>query len=223
MPMFLFSGAFFPISQLGDFAWIAYLTPIWHGVDLTRMLTTGTGRALAGARSHRATCWRGRSSAGSTPSAASAGGCRNDHDPGTAGHARSARAAHLRRAPLARRRAQLHGLPTRLGRLRHRHARADPLPVLDRHRRRRAGGGLHACATARRVGLRRLRRAGHAGHLGHERRALRCDVQHLLQDEVRQAVRRDARHSADAARRGARGDHLGAAAWRAATRRSSSW
>jgi len=41
MPMFLFSGAFFPISQLGAFAWIAYVTPIWHGVDLTRMLTAG--------------------------------------------------------------------------------------------------------------------------------------------------------------------------------------
>ncbi len=42
MPMFLFSGAFFPISQLGRLAWIAYLTPIWNGVDLARMLTTGT-------------------------------------------------------------------------------------------------------------------------------------------------------------------------------------
>jgi lipooligosaccharide transport system permease protein len=41
VPMFLFSGAFFPVSQLGAFAWLAYLTPIWHGVNLTRMLTTG--------------------------------------------------------------------------------------------------------------------------------------------------------------------------------------
>jgi lipooligosaccharide transport system permease protein len=41
IPMMLFSGAFFPVSQLGAFAWLAYLTPIWHGVDLTRMLTTG--------------------------------------------------------------------------------------------------------------------------------------------------------------------------------------
>ncbi len=41
MPMFLFSGAFFPISQLGRLAWIAYLTPIWNGVQLTRMLTLG--------------------------------------------------------------------------------------------------------------------------------------------------------------------------------------
>lgn len=42
MPMMLFSGAFFPVSQLGAIAWLAYLTPIWHGVDLCRMLTTGT-------------------------------------------------------------------------------------------------------------------------------------------------------------------------------------
>lgn len=53
MPMFLFSGAFFPITQLGAFAWIAYLTPIWHGVDLTRMLTTGQVEAW-GALGHLA-------------------------------------------------------------------------------------------------------------------------------------------------------------------------
>jgi lipooligosaccharide transport system permease protein len=45
MPMFLFSGAFFPLSQLPSAAaWLAYLTPIWHGVDLTRMLTLGTAQ-----------------------------------------------------------------------------------------------------------------------------------------------------------------------------------
>jgi lipooligosaccharide transport system permease protein len=42
LPMFLFSGAFFPISQLPTaVAWVAYVTPIWHGVDLSRMLTLG--------------------------------------------------------------------------------------------------------------------------------------------------------------------------------------
>lgn len=47
MPMFLFSGAFFPISQLpAGVAWLAYLTPIWHGVDLARMLTLDTVRWL---------------------------------------------------------------------------------------------------------------------------------------------------------------------------------
>lgn len=48
MPMSLFSGAFFPITQLPDaVAWLAYATPIWHGVELSRMLTTGDVDTLA--------------------------------------------------------------------------------------------------------------------------------------------------------------------------------
>jgi lipooligosaccharide transport system permease protein len=42
IPMFLFSGAFFPVSNLD--AWmeaVAKVTPLWHGVDLTRMLVLG--------------------------------------------------------------------------------------------------------------------------------------------------------------------------------------
>jgi lipooligosaccharide transport system permease protein len=43
IPLFLFSGAFFPISNLGPvMEWLARLTPLWHGVDLTRMLVLGT-------------------------------------------------------------------------------------------------------------------------------------------------------------------------------------
>lgn len=42
IPMFLFSGAFFPVSNLDPvLEWLARLTPLWHGVDLTRMLTLG--------------------------------------------------------------------------------------------------------------------------------------------------------------------------------------
>lgn len=42
VPMFLFSGAFFPISNLpAAMEWLAVATPLWHGVDLTRMLTLG--------------------------------------------------------------------------------------------------------------------------------------------------------------------------------------
>jgi lipooligosaccharide transport system permease protein len=42
IPMFLFSGAFFPVSQMpAAIEWLAYLTPVWHGVELARMLTTG--------------------------------------------------------------------------------------------------------------------------------------------------------------------------------------
>ncbi|MDP9443363.1 MAG: ABC transporter permease [Actinomycetota bacterium] len=42
IPMFLFSGAFFPVQQLPDvMEWLAYLTPLWHGVELTRGLVLG--------------------------------------------------------------------------------------------------------------------------------------------------------------------------------------
>jgi lipooligosaccharide transport system permease protein len=39
IPLFLFSGSFFPIGNLGHWgAWVARCTPLWHGVNLTRML-----------------------------------------------------------------------------------------------------------------------------------------------------------------------------------------
>jgi lipooligosaccharide transport system permease protein len=45
IPLFLFSGAFFPISNLSPpLEWVARLTPLWHGVDLTRMLVLGQVR-----------------------------------------------------------------------------------------------------------------------------------------------------------------------------------
>ncbi len=54
IPLFLFSGTFFPIAQLP--AWIrplAYITPLWHGVALCRALDLGTAD-LAGALGHLA-------------------------------------------------------------------------------------------------------------------------------------------------------------------------
>jgi lipooligosaccharide transport system permease protein len=43
VPMFLFSGTFFPVSRLPlPLEWAAYATPLWHGVDLCRGLTLGT-------------------------------------------------------------------------------------------------------------------------------------------------------------------------------------
>lgn len=43
MPLFLFSGTFFPIESLPSFIQpIAWLSPLWHGVDLTRGLVLGT-------------------------------------------------------------------------------------------------------------------------------------------------------------------------------------
>ena len=42
IPMFLFSGVFFPISQLPRLLEIiAYATPLWHGVELTRAVALG--------------------------------------------------------------------------------------------------------------------------------------------------------------------------------------
>jgi lipooligosaccharide transport system permease protein len=42
IPMFLFSGTFFPVSQLPDWLEpVAWATPLWHGVELCRDLTSG--------------------------------------------------------------------------------------------------------------------------------------------------------------------------------------
>jgi lipooligosaccharide transport system permease protein len=43
VPMFLFSGTFFPVSRLHTpLRQIAYATPLFHGVNLCRGLTLGT-------------------------------------------------------------------------------------------------------------------------------------------------------------------------------------
>jgi lipooligosaccharide transport system permease protein len=47
LPIFLFSGTFFPIERLPDWLEpIAWATPLWHGVELCRDLTTGEIEAL---------------------------------------------------------------------------------------------------------------------------------------------------------------------------------
>jgi lipooligosaccharide transport system permease protein len=43
LPLFLFSGTFFPISQLpGWMQAVAWVSPLWHGVVLCRSATTAT-------------------------------------------------------------------------------------------------------------------------------------------------------------------------------------
>jgi lipooligosaccharide transport system permease protein len=43
VPLFLFGGVFYPVTQLPlVFEQIAYLTPLWHGVALSRGLALGT-------------------------------------------------------------------------------------------------------------------------------------------------------------------------------------
>jgi lipooligosaccharide transport system permease protein len=48
VPLFLFSGTFFPVSELPD--WLeplCVLSPLWHGVELCRAATTGVGDGWA--------------------------------------------------------------------------------------------------------------------------------------------------------------------------------
>jgi lipooligosaccharide transport system permease protein len=53
IPLMLFSGTFFPLSQLpGWLRPVAYATPLWHGVALCRSLSLGTGLGLLGALGH---------------------------------------------------------------------------------------------------------------------------------------------------------------------------
>jgi lipooligosaccharide transport system permease protein len=50
IPMFLFAGTFFPVSQLPDWLEpVAWTMPLWHGVEVCRMLTTGDVDWLAAA------------------------------------------------------------------------------------------------------------------------------------------------------------------------------
>jgi lipooligosaccharide transport system permease protein len=47
VPMFLFSGTFFPVSRLPAAVQpVAWVTPLWHGVALCRGFTLGTVQAL---------------------------------------------------------------------------------------------------------------------------------------------------------------------------------
>ena len=75
IPMFLFSGAFFPIANLPPaLEWLARLTPLWHGVDLTRMLTLGTLDVPPALRARRLPGWRSRPPATGGSGAGSRGG-----------------------------------------------------------------------------------------------------------------------------------------------------
>lgn len=49
LPMFLFSGTFFPVSQLpAALRPLAWVTPLWHGVELARGLALGRLGGLSG-------------------------------------------------------------------------------------------------------------------------------------------------------------------------------
>ena len=43
MPLFLFSGTFFPLDTLPwAVRWIGWISPVWHGTELGRVFTYGT-------------------------------------------------------------------------------------------------------------------------------------------------------------------------------------
>ena len=47
VPLYLFSGVFFPADSLPTLLqWLVRAFPLWHGVELARAATTGTGGAL---------------------------------------------------------------------------------------------------------------------------------------------------------------------------------
>lgn len=47
IPMTLFAGVFFPVEQLPLAArWVAYVSPLWHGVELSRAATLGLPTAI---------------------------------------------------------------------------------------------------------------------------------------------------------------------------------
>lgn len=47
VPMFLFSGTFYPVTRLPEaLQWVAFATPLWHGVELCRDLTLGPAPLL---------------------------------------------------------------------------------------------------------------------------------------------------------------------------------
>ncbi len=52
-PLFLFGGAFFPLSQLPlVIRWFGYTTPLWHGVELCRAWATGSSLGALAALAH---------------------------------------------------------------------------------------------------------------------------------------------------------------------------
>ncbi|MCR2785143.1 MULTISPECIES: ABC transporter permease [unclassified Microbacterium] len=55
MPMFLFSGTFYPLSNLPDWLeWIGWVSPLWHATQAGRILTYGAPEQLPAVLGHTA-------------------------------------------------------------------------------------------------------------------------------------------------------------------------
>ena len=67
MPLFLFSGTFFPLDTLPlAVRWIGWISPIWHGTELGRVFTYGyQEEAAADDRPTLFSCWPSPPAAGS--------------------------------------------------------------------------------------------------------------------------------------------------------------
>ena len=152
VPLFLFSGTFFPISQLPD--WLeplAWVTPLWHGVELCRDLATGDVAARRDRAPRRRISSPSSSSASPSRCAAARGSSSCEH----VRHAvpRPAAPAARHASLLAPRRAQPRELPRLLARLRLGLLRAALLPPRPRRRRRArssatSSSGARRCRTA---------------------------------------------------------------------------
>jgi lipooligosaccharide transport system permease protein len=47
MPLFLFSGTFYPLEQMPIFLqWIGWISPLWHATNLGRFLTYGSNVSI---------------------------------------------------------------------------------------------------------------------------------------------------------------------------------
>ena len=55
MPMFLFAGTFFPLSELpGYLHWVGWISPVWHGTELARVASYGASMSLPAMAGHLA-------------------------------------------------------------------------------------------------------------------------------------------------------------------------
>ena len=177
VPMFLFSGTFFPVSQLPD-----WLEPVaWAcrcGTASTCAATSRSGhRALRlGARCTSPTCvlWAVVGYALAARRRSSGGWSRERADPATCGSHR--RGCGRRLVGTGRRalpdRAQRAGLPHGLAGAALRHLRADLLPVLGRRRGRPSWSATSSCPAARWSATPRSSRRRCSRPQRHERRAL---------------------------------------------------
>ena len=68
IPLFLFSGTFFPVSRLPDWLEpVSWFSPLWHAVELCRAATTGSSPSFGTVAGHvaflvaalAAGCWWG--------------------------------------------------------------------------------------------------------------------------------------------------------------------